>query len=98
MDCVRFSDLRKKEVINLVNGHRLGMIVDMDVQVPEGRVLSIVVPAPVKLAGLFRGEQGGYVIPWQRICKIGDDVILVELDDAFFGGLTTDAPRVQTRE
>ena len=29
---------------------------------------------------LLRGERAGVVIPWENICKIGDDVILVDVE------------------
>ena len=83
---MRASELRKKEVVNVIDGRRLGTIVDYDFQVPEGRILSIVVPSPVRIASILQGARGGYIIPWQRICKVGDDVILVELDEVFFRG------------
>ncbi len=86
---MRYSELRQKEVINVLDGRRLGYIVDMDLQLPEGRALSVVVPGPVRVFRLMRGDRGGMVIPWQRICKIGDDVILVELDEAFFTAYQT---------
>ena len=36
----KFSMLRRKEVINLCDGCRLGCVGDLDVQVPEGTVKS----------------------------------------------------------
>ena len=45
----------------------------------DGCVQAIVVPGDFKIGGLFKGEKSGVVIPWERIAKIGDDVILVQL-------------------
>jgi YlmC/YmxH family sporulation protein len=73
------SDFRQKEVINIRDGRRLGMIIDMEFDLAAGRILSIVVPGPSRFLGIFRGGQD-FVIPWDRIKKIGDDVILVEVD------------------
>ena len=75
------SDFRQKEVINVRDGRRLGMIIDMEFDLAAGRILSIVVPGPGRFLGLFKGDRD-YVIPWDRIKKIGDDVILVEVDSA----------------
>ena len=36
----KFSMLRRKEVINLCDGSRLGFVGDLDIQVPEGTVKS----------------------------------------------------------
>lgn len=70
-------DIRCKEVINICDGCRLGYVGDLDVRVPEGEIIAIIVPGPLKLFGLLgRGEE--YYIPWRAIRRIGDDVILIE--------------------
>ena len=74
------SDMRKKEVINIVNGRRLGTIVDMSFSA-DGRINSISVPGPFTMAGLLKPGKGDFVIPWEHILKIGEDVILVELKE-----------------
>ncbi|WP_129723281.1 YlmC/YmxH family sporulation protein [Xylanivirga thermophila] len=74
------SDFRQKEVINIKDGKKLGYIVDMEFDLYQGRVTAIVVPGPSKFLGFFKGE-GDIVIPWERIKKIGDDVILVDVDN-----------------
>lgn len=73
------SDFRQKEVINIRDGKRLGVIVDMEFNLHEGRITSIVVPGAGKWLGLLKGEDD-LVIPWENIKKIGDDVILVDVD------------------
>ncbi|MDD4797472.1 MAG: YlmC/YmxH family sporulation protein [Eubacteriales bacterium] len=71
------SDIRKKEVIDITNGRRLGLISDMNFS-PDGRISSISVPGPFSFAGLIHPGRGDISIPWDRIVKIGEDVILVE--------------------
>ena len=44
----KFSMLRRKEVINLCDGCRLGCVGDLDVQVPEGTVKGIIVFGPCR--------------------------------------------------
>ncbi len=78
MSCeLTFCELRNKEVINVSDGKRLGRIFDM-VFTFNGKVMGIVVPGD---RSFFRGIGGvdSLFIPWCNICKIGDDVILVEL-------------------
>jgi len=76
MQC-RMRDLRCKEVINICDGCRLGLVSDVDVRVPEGQVVAIIVSGPCRFFGLFgRGEE--YYIPWDCIQRIGDDIILVD--------------------
>ncbi|MDD3243227.1 MAG: YlmC/YmxH family sporulation protein [Eubacteriales bacterium] len=71
------SDIRKKEVIDITTGRRMGLISDMNFS-PDGRISSISVPGPFSIAGILHPGKGDVVIPWGRIVKIGEDVILVE--------------------
>ena len=73
----RFRDLRRKEVININDGCRLGLVSDVDLRAPEGQVIAIVVYGPARFVGLFgRGEE--FYIPWDCIQRIGDDIILID--------------------
>lgn len=76
---LKTSDLRVREVINIEDGRRLGMMTDLEVDLEEGRVTALIVPGPARFFGLF-GRERDYVIPWEKIVKIGVDVILVEMD------------------
>ena len=78
----RYSKLRQKEVVNILDGARLGYICDLVVDVTSGKVCAIVVPGATRLSFLFKGERDS-VIPWGNIRKIGEDVVLVELDGSF---------------
>lgn len=73
----RFTQLRRKEVINLCDGCRLGCVGDVEVKLPEGEVRALIVFGPCRFFGLFgRGED--YYIPWECIQKFGDDIILID--------------------
>ena len=74
----RIADLKCKEVINICNGFRMGYICDVIVNVVTGQVLAIVVPGPCRFFGLFRREDD-FIIPWECIRKIGDDIVLIEV-------------------
>jgi len=69
----RIAELRNKEVINISDGRRLGCVYDVEIDVCDGRVISIVV---IGNSGFF-GRDDEYIIPWCDIDKIGDDIILV---------------------
>ena len=72
----KFSLLRRKEVINLCDGCRLGCVGDVEVTVPEGSVKALIVFGPCRFFGLFgRGED--FYVPWDCIQKFGDDIILI---------------------
>lgn len=73
------GDLKQKDVINTLTGASLGKPMDIEFCAADGRVSALVVPGEFSLSALFRGERCGIVIPWDNICKIGDDVILVEI-------------------
>ncbi|MEW6309024.1 MAG: YlmC/YmxH family sporulation protein [Bacillota bacterium] len=75
---IKTSDLRQRDVINILDGRRLGMMSDIEVDLENGRVTAIIVPGPGRVLGLF-ARDADYVIPWRSIRKIGIDVILVEL-------------------
>lgn len=76
---VKISDLRMREVINITDGRRLGPIKDIDIDLEEGRLSAIILPAyGGRLMGFF-GRENEIVIPWDKIVRIGVDVILVEL-------------------
>ena len=71
------SELRTKEVIDVQDGKRLGRVMDIEFCAESSRVTALVVPADTSFLQSLRGEKCGLVIPWDRICRIGDDVILV---------------------
>ena len=74
----KFTDLHCKEVICIGDGRRLGFIQDVIIQLPKGEVSAIVVPGRCKLGGLGPPKED-FVIPWQSICRIGPDIVLVDI-------------------
>jgi YlmC/YmxH family sporulation protein len=76
---VRVFDMKQKEVINIKDGTRFGFICDLEIDECTGCVLSIIVPAPGRIFGVF-GRDQEYKIPWDKVCQFGDDLILVDVD------------------
>ena len=76
---LRASDFKQKEVINISDGKRLGYVYDVEVDLDKGVIEAIIVPGPGKFMGVF-GRDTDYVIPWDNIKKVGDDIILVDLN------------------
>lgn len=74
----RISDLNCKEVICIADGRRLGFVSDVEIEIPCGQVLAIIVPGPCRLWGFF-GRRDDYIIPWHCIKRIGPDIILVDI-------------------
>lgn len=77
---MKISDFQTKDVINIVDGKKLGQIGDLELDLRQGRIEAIVIPAPGRFFGLV-GNGSEVVIPWRNIVKIGEDVVLVRLDD-----------------
>ena len=74
-----FCELRRKEVINICDGARLGCICDMELDICTGTILTLIAPGPTRCFGLLHSNEE-LVIPFCKIKKIGEDVILVEID------------------
>ena len=75
-----FSELKQKDVVNICDGRRLGKPIDL-VFGETARIEAIVVPLPGNLLSLLKQEKEGCMLPWSRIMRIGDDVILVEVHE-----------------
>lgn len=77
---MKISDFQTKDVINIVDGKKLGQISDLELDLRQGRIDSIVVPNHSRFFGFFGGGTD-VIIPWRHIVKIGTDVVLVKLED-----------------
>ena len=72
-----FCELRTKQVINVIDGKVLGRICDIVFSRGSAKVLGFVVPGNSGFH--FFRRKGDVFVPFERICKIGVDVVLVEL-------------------
>ena len=75
-------DFKHKEVVNIVDGKRLGFVQDVTADLESGVITSIIVPGNSKSLNLFAGNND-IVIPWQDIKCIGEDIILVEINKEY---------------
>ncbi len=73
----RFSELQKKEVIDISNGKRLGFLYDIQVNLESGRIEAFIVPARNRFLSFF-WKYEEFVIPFDQITKIGDDIVLFQ--------------------
>lgn len=55
-----------------------GYVSDINAQLDSGEISSIIVASAGKLFNVFSGKNN-LTIPWNKITKIGEDVILVDL-------------------
>jgi len=75
------SELVGKEIININDGLKMGMVGDSDLVInPEsGEIESIILPNRGNLINLWIDRQK-LVVPWEAVKKIGREVIVVDLD------------------
>ncbi|MCF6460015.1 YlmC/YmxH family sporulation protein [Clostridium sp. Cult3] len=76
---VKLSEMREKEVINIRDGAKIGLIYDFEMDLENGKVIAVVIPGPGKILGLF-GKDNDLVIHWKNIVRIGTDAILVDIN------------------
>ncbi|NMB35269.1 MAG: YlmC/YmxH family sporulation protein [Firmicutes bacterium] len=82
---VRLSDLRDRDVINL-DGKRLGVISDLDLDLENGRIRALVLPGSGGFMGMLGARKNDLIIPWEQVRKIGVDAILVDYPIEFERG------------
>lgn len=77
-DSMKLSEISLKDVINDQDGVRLGKVTDLEIDIATGKVLTLTISKGFKLSQLFTKEN--LEIPWNKIIKIGNDVVIVEKD------------------
>lgn len=75
---ISFCELKKKDVINLCDGSNLGNIYDISIDTCTGEILGIILPTGKGFFSIFKSSNDLF-IPYSRICKIGKDIILVDI-------------------
>lgn len=73
-----FTDLRNKQVINVLTGRLLGNVCDVILDLRCNNILGLIVPGTKSTFNFFKPCQEIFV-PLSCICKVGEDVILVEV-------------------
>lgn len=78
---MRMGELAGKEIVNLFNGARLGVVGESDIAIDmeSGRIHSIIIPRRGNLVNFWVDKQH-MIIPWDSVKKIGHEVIIVDLD------------------
>ncbi|MCI1692449.1 YlmC/YmxH family sporulation protein [Aneurinibacillus aneurinilyticus] len=78
---MRYSELGGKEIIDLDNGERMGVVgqSDMIIDPSTGKIESIILPTGSLLSIGRKKEE--VMIPWKAIRKIGSEMIIVEMKE-----------------
>lgn len=77
---MRICELKQKDVINTCTCKSLGCPTDVTFDCKTGKLTALIIPGPGRICG-FLGRDSEYIIPWECICQIGEDIILVEIQE-----------------
>lgn len=81
----RATDLASRDIINVVDGRRLGALKDLEIDQETGMVQALILKSEKKYLKFFGGGQD-VIVPWTWIKKLGVDVVLVELPSQLHSG------------
>lgn len=88
-----FSELRNKEVINKIDGSRLGTICDFEVDTQSGQMVSLLILGKGRF---FSALTETVKINWDDIKVIGDDTVLVTYRKDTYAQAKRKAPIITT--
>lgn len=72
------NNLRQMEIIDINSGSKMGYIKDLKVDCEDYRIISILMPTQ---KSSWFNKNNSIEIPWEKVKKIGVDVILVDGSD-----------------
>ncbi len=73
---MRLSDLQDKDIINLIDGRKIGRIIDAIID-DEGNISSLVIQK-TKIFSIIPNSNE-IEVKWNQIKTIGNDVILIDI-------------------
>lgn len=76
---MNLSDLQTKEVIDIATGRRIGTIIDVIVNT-KGEIAKLILEERKSSRRFLSTNKEDINLNWNQIIKIGDDIILVDLD------------------
>lgn len=72
---MNLSDLQNKDIVNILDGKKIGNIIDAKFNVNNGVIETLIIEPSKSLFSLKNSE---LEISFKEIKKIGEDVILIE--------------------
>lgn len=78
---MRICELKQKEIINICTCRSLGCPIDVEFDCKTNRLTALIVPGPGRFCCCFFNRESEYIIPWECICQIGADIILVKIQE-----------------
>lgn len=79
---MKLSELSGKEIVNLHDGARLGIIRNCDLVIDEntGKILYFLIPKNKNLF-LFLNDRNYSEVTWEAIKKIGPDIVIIDVEN-----------------
>lgn len=79
---MRLSELSGKEIVNLCDGARMGIIGNSDLVIDEnnGKIIYLLIPNR-RIQFFLLSEKNFTEVPWDSIKKIGPDIVILEMDN-----------------
>ena len=74
-DKVLLKELQSFDVVNVIDGNKLGRIIDLEINYESGKILSFTV-SPNTFSSFFMKNKN-VVVPWENVVKVGTEVIIV---------------------
>lgn len=74
---MRLSELQHKDVVNVLDGKKIGNIIDVSIN-NDGNMSGLIVEKTKFFISMFT-NRNEIEISWKQIEKIGEDVILVRI-------------------
>ena len=75
---ISYCALKQKEVVNISDGRNFGNPTDLIIDINCGKIIGLVVANSRNFFNIFKSNNDIF-IPYNRICKIGKDIIIVDI-------------------
>lgn len=73
---MKLSDFETKDIVNVINGSKLGKLTDLEIDLTTGKIEKIILSNSSRFASFF-SNANLINISWDDIIKIGQEVIIV---------------------
>ena len=80
----KISDLQERQIVNIADGKCLGTIKDIELNVLDGTIQALVLPNTGGFWSMLQ-NQGELLIPWQKVIRLGVDVVLIDMPELVDG-------------
>ncbi len=74
---MKLSEILSKDVINEDDGLKLGKVFDLEIDIASGKIMDILVKDGYRFTSFLKNKNS-VEIKWDKIIKVGNDVIIVD--------------------